>query len=808
VAQRASLLYFCIIDLRHVDSMYQYSLGWFTQLTAKLITAAPKSAVLEERLKHLIDYITLKVFKNVSNSLFGKHQLMFAFLIAVRIALEEGVFTETEWTFLLTGTAGNAEIPANTMSELIPDSMWAELFNLSELAALKGFHAFACEHWAEVRKIEDIFRGELGGDYNGLSLFQRLLVARALQPDALIDGFRLVVERTLGLDFLESEPANINNAYQDSGPTTPIVFILSAGTDPAADISHFAGISGASDRLKSLSLGQGQGTRATEMIENGRIEGHWVLLQNCHLATSWMPKLEEILQGLHEAHAEFRLWLTSMPSVHFPVSILQNSSKLTTEAPQGLKATMKELLQDAGQRALRECPREQEFKSLFFALCFFHGVVLGRRRFGPLGWNIRYEWTKGDLDISRKQLNLYLGEMPVGGELPFKTLRFLAGEINYGGRVTDDWDRRTLLTLAQDFYNQGAMKPGFEIAPGFKTPPPLTLAEYLDEVAKYPISDAPELFGLHGNAELTLRQTISFALLNDVLMTRPRGGGSGGADLATIVNGLLRRVPGRLDLKAIVAKYPTIYEESMNTVLQQEAVRYNDLLKLVRSSMKALLKAMKGLIVFSAELEEMGAALSQNLVPPNWAAIAYPSLKPLNLWMADLNERLKFLRDWAEQGQPPCFWISGFFFPQAFLTATKQNFARKYKVPIDEVSFDFQVLDRGNTRVIRPPPDGVYIHGLFLEGAAFDMQSRRLIDSTPQKLFQEMPVIWLKPARNREVPTTGVYNCPVYKIGTRQGVLTTTGHSSNYVIAIELPSTESDAFWIKRGVALLCGLAR
>jgi dynein heavy chain len=420
-----------------------------------------------------------------------------------------------------------------------------------------------------------------------------------------------------------------------------------------------------------------------------------------------------------------------------------------------------------------------------------------------------YDWTKGDLDISRKQLNLFLSTS--GDAIPFKTLGFLAGEITYGGRVTDDWDRRTLLTLCQDFYCAGVLQASYKIAVGYVTPPPSNLTEYLEEIANYPITDKPDLFGLHQNADLNLKQLTSFSLLGDILSTRPSGS-SGGAStntaLVQTINGLLRKVPMPLDLKLIQEKFPSVYEESMNTVLQQEAVRYNDLLKLVKSSLKSLIKAMKGLIVFTNELEDMATALDQNAVPPNWTAIAYPSMKPLNSWLADLNERLKFLRDWVDFGQPRAFWISGFFFPQAFLTGTKQNFARKYKVPIDEVSFDFQVLDKGPQRIIRTPPDGVYIYGLYLEAAAFDRHSRKLTDAPARQLTQEMPAIWLKPVQKRVPPTVGVYNCPVYKIGTRQGVLTTTGHSSNYVLTIELPTDVPEAFWIKRGVALLCSLAR
>lgn len=111
----------------------------------------------------------------------------------------------------------------------------------------------------------------------------------------------------------------------------------------------------------------------------------------------------------------------------------------------------------------------------------------------------------------------------------------------------------------------------------------------------------------------------------------------------------------------------------------------------IRSTLKELIKAIKGLVVMSAPLEAMATFLFTNQVPELWNAKAYPSLKALGPWIQDLQERIAFLKSWYEKGLPPVFWISGFFFPQAFLTGQLQNFARKYSVPVDTVSFNFKV---------------------------------------------------------------------------------------------------------------------
>ena len=183
------------------------------------------------------------------------------------------------------------------------------------------------------------------------------------------------------------------------------------------------------------------------------------------------------------------------------------------------------------------------------------------------------------------------------------------------------------------------------------------------------------------------------------------------------------------------------------------------------------------------------------------------SLKPLSSWIVELIQRTDFWQRWIDHGAPPTIWISGFIFPQAYFTALLQNFARKHFIAIDELNFDFKIVDNyTKDEITEKPDDGAYVYGMFMEGARWNNQTHIVDDSIPKQLYTEMPVIWFIPKRNRVKPETGIYNCPMYKVLSRSGTLSTTGHSTNYCMMLELPSDRPEDDWVRAGVAVFLSL--
>ena len=116
------------------------------------------------------------------------------------------------------------------------------------------------------------------------------------------------------------------------------------------------------------------------------------------------------------------------------------------------------------------------------------------------------------------------------------------------------------------------------------------------------------------------------------------------------------------------------------------------------------------------------------------------------------------------------------------MTATLQTYARKTATPIDTLAFRTHILDHYEDEVKEAAEDGVKIHGLFFQGAKWDFKKKIVEDSDPKIPIVKMPVVWLEPVLEKDAVDEKAYTCPMYKTSLRAGELSTTGHSTNFVL--------------------------
>eukprot|EP00735_Rhodelphis_limneticus_P001914 TRINITY_DN12642_c0_g1::TRINITY_DN12642_c0_g1_i1::g.13572::m.13572 TRINITY_DN12642_c0_g1::TRINITY_DN12642_c0_g1_i1::g.13572 ORF type:complete len:416 (-),score=88.39,sp/Q9C0G6/DYH6_HUMAN/49.19/5e-141,Dynein_heavy/PF03028.10/1.1e-110 TRINITY_DN12642_c0_g1_i1:63-1310(-) len=409
-------------------------------------------------------------------------------------------------------------------------------------------------------------------------------------------------------------------------------------------------------------------------------------------------------------------------------------------------------------------------------------------------------------------LRMFLEEKEI---IPWDTLIYVVGEINYGGRVTDDQDRRCLLSILKRYFTPNILEESYKFSPSgiYFAPPSGPIAAYSEQIRLLPPFEAPEVFGMHENAELSFQMEETRVILNTVLDLQPRvtstsTGKSPDEVVDEMAEGILAELPEDMSREeashATFSIGPTGQLNSLATVLSQEMVRFNKLLRVMRKSLTELRKAIKGFVVMSSELENIHRCFLNNQVPGMWEKAGYPSLKTLGPWVKDLHQRVSFMRHWLKKGPPACYWLPGFFFPQGFMTGALQNHARRYQIPIDTLNFGFQVLHHETPEeVVDPPNDGIYINGLYLNSARWDRNHMHLAESLPNEMNSFLPVIHFNPTVNYVHPEDQ-YSCPLYKTSLRAGVLSTTGQSTNYVLSVSLPTDKDPDHWVLQGTALLC----
>ena len=436
VATRGSVIYFVVANLALVDPMYQYSLQYYKDLFTQRLQRTDKKDVLQERLDLLIIDITNSLYTNVCRGLFEKDKLLYAFMIASNIELQAKSITEREWLIFMVGVivdetiVESKPIPTNLKVRNITEKQWYSAVMLQH--ELPDTFSGLCDSiikmddaWSTVLTSEQVHNEALPGSWDSkISNFHRLILTRCLREEKTTFAVKRYVSERIGEYFTESPPFDLEGAYSDSTPVSPLIFILSPGADPTDYLLQLAESKGkGSGGLRIISLGQGQGPIAEAALTQSQLSGEWVCLQNCHLAVSWLPKLEMIVEKMQNdpdaTNSEFRLWLTSMPSTTFPVTVLQNGIKVTNEPPKGLRANLLRIFVDIQSEEYESCTKSNVYKKLIFAAAFFNALILERRKFGGVGWNIMYEWMNSDLKAAFTQVRMYVEEQVF---VPWETL--------------------------------------------------------------------------------------------------------------------------------------------------------------------------------------------------------------------------------------------------------------------------------------------------------------------------------------------------------------------------------------------------
>ncbi|XP_025155775.1 dynein heavy chain 8, axonemal [Harpegnathos saltator] len=803
VATRGSVLYFLICDMPHVNCMYQTSLVQFLERFDISMIRSEKSPVNQRRINYIIEYLTYEIFKYKSRGLYEIHKYMFILLMTLKIDLQRGNITHEEFQYFIKGGAAlDLKAVEPKPCKWITDVTWLNLVALSSLLQFQYIVSQVpasekvWKHWFDKEAPEEEV---IPDGYNTLDTFRRLLLIRAWCMDRALSQSRKYIASSLGARYAEPVITLLDVMHSESRPNTPMICFLSMGSDPTPSIEQLA------KRMeivcKSISMGQGQEVHARRLLSSAKTEGFWALLQNCHLGLEYMIELANFILEMEAPHPNFRVWITTESHKDFPVSLLQMSIKYTYEAPQGVRAGLLATYSGMNQEMLDQCDAAQ-YIPLIYTVSFLHTVVQERRKFGPLGWNIPYEFNLADWLASCMFINNHLNDYDSKRGISWQTVRYMIGEVQYGGRVTDDYDKRLLNTFAKVWFADALFAEGFVFHKSYPLLIFKQVSDYLKAIDAMSTVDPPQVYGLHSNADITYQSNTTQTVLNMIISVQPKEAGVAGAESREVVvarqaKELLEKVPRVYDMFEVKERLHAMgHTAPMNIFLRQEIDRIQVVIKLLRVSLRDLLLAIDGVIIMSEESRDVLDSIYDARIPKTWKARSWES-SSLGFWFTELLERNQQLSIWLSSGRPAKFWMTGFFNPQGFLTAMKQEITRARKGwTLDNVTLHNEVLRNMAEEIKTPPPEGVYVYGLFLEGAGWDRRNNRLCESANKVLYVLMPVIHIFALYNAPDKSPKLYQCPVYKKPMRTYTL--------LITPLWLQTLKNPEHWILRGVALLC----
>ncbi|XP_066267666.1 dynein axonemal heavy chain 5-like [Branchiostoma lanceolatum] len=815
VASRGSVLYFLIVEMSLVNVMYQTALKQFLHIFDISMARSQKSPIPSKRIANIIEYLTFEVFAYTVRGLYEQDKLLYTLLLALKLDLQaKGIRHEEFQTFIKGGAALDLNAVEPKPKKWILDMTWLNLVQLSKLPQFsqivnqvarndKGWKTWFDSDAPEDEPIPD-------GYDSSLDIFGKTLLVRSWCPDRTIPQARNYISERIGVRFAEGVILNMEQMWEESTTREPMVCFLSMGSDPSENIERLAKSKGMP--IRAISMGQGQEVHARRLVSQFMAEGGWVLLQNCHLGLDYMEELLDVLNTTENINETYRTWLTTEVHKKFPINLLQQSIKYTNEPPQGVKAGLKRTYAAFNQEFI-DISNMPQWKPMLYGVAFLHTTVQERRKFGPLGWNIPYEFNQADFNASVQFVQNHLDELDLKKGVSWNTVRYMLGEIQYGGRVTDDLDKILLNTYCKVWFGDHMFGPNFVFYKGYPIPKCKNIQEYRDYIQSLPLKDTPEVFGLHPNADITYQTSMANSTLGTIVSIQPKESAGGGGEtresvVQRLANEMLEKLPPDYvphEVKERLRKMGHL--APMNIFLRQEIDRMQRVITLVRTTLTDLNLAIEGTIIMSENLRDALDNMYDARVPMAWKKVSWESAT-LGFWFTELLERNTQFSTWVFEGRPLQFWMTGFFNPQGFLTAMRQEITRAHAAKgwaLDMVILHNDVTRMFKEDVVAPPPTeigGVYVYGLFLDGASWDRKNIKLIEPQPKVLFTNMPVVHIYAINNAgpkdetKKQTIQYYSCPVYKKPKRTDL--------TFILHILLKTTVNPEHWVLRGAALLC----
>ncbi|XP_050527907.1 dynein axonemal heavy chain 10 [Daktulosphaira vitifoliae] len=818
-AIRGAILFFVLADMSSVNAMYQYSLIAYLKVFTTSLKKSMPDMILKKRLKNIINTLTEYYYEYGCTGIFERHKLLFSFQITLKLEMSTGNITTPELDFFIKGNVALEKSELANPAKWLSAQGWEDIVKLSkefsdifpDLDSHVKNNTIDWKAWCDHDTPESV---DPPGRFSIFSNpFHKLMLLRCFRVDRVYQAISNYVTLVMGVKFITPPFISYDAIYEQSSPTTPVIFILSPGSDPTADLMKLGDRCGIpANMFKFLSLGQGQEPMAFSLIHSSIELGCWLMLQNCHLLISFLYDLEKFLDRVSKVHPDFRLWLATDATPLFPVAVLQRSLKVVTEPPNGLKLNIRNTYFKLRQEKLEECSHPA-YTTLIYVLAFFHAVVQERRKYDKIGWNISYDFSEPDFTVCVQILNDYLNktqnEYQCHVQLPWVTLRYLIGEVMYGGRVIDNFDRRIVNTFMEEYFGDFLFD---EFQPfhfykdenvDYSLPISGSKEDYLNAIDELPLTNVPGVFGLHPNAEMGYFTRASRDIWSNLLELQPQTGSSGvRISREELIDSVAKDIQKNVPPLFIISKVKKIFEKKIIPsiiVLLQELERFNFLIDKMHVTLSMLRKALLGEIGMDNELESISNALYNGQIPPGWLKLAPQTCKNLGGWIDHFIRRTQQYENWCIAGDPVVIWLSGLHIPESYLTAIVQIACRKKGWALDQSTLYTAVTEyTKEDDIINIPETGCYVTGIYLEGARWNLKEQCLARSEPKVLIENLPILSVIPIETHRLKLLNTIRTPVYTTTQRRNAM-----GVGLVFEADLKTRHHSSLWILQGVCLI-----
>ncbi|KAH7340377.1 dynein heavy chain protein 1 [Rhizoctonia solani] len=798
LAQACSAVFFVLEQLNLVNHFYQFSLRFFLDIFDNILHNNPnltKVTDYQRRLEILTEDLFLMVYKRTSRALLHRDHLVLAVLLAqIKLRGEDVQIVSNDLELLLDSADVSGSGTASTSGGLLSDDQKERLAAFAKNSLFEGVENHILENPSEWETFLNSSSPEKSVPWPwadpptpAVQAVRHMLLIKCFRPDRLLQATAIFTALVFGTDLVAQSAYELGAVVNDEvQPATPLALVSVAGYDASYRVENLIQATGV--RHKSVAMGSQEGfSLADEAIAVAARQGSWVLLKNVHLAPSWLSALEKRLQNL-SPHRSFRLFLTMEANPAIPVNILRQSRIFMNEPPPGIKANLLDSFKNISPARLSQGPAEK--LRLYFLLAWFHAIVQERLRYVPLGWSKTYDFNDSDLASAFLTIDTWLGATARGkanvdpASIPWDAVRTLVKQSVYGGRVDSDFDQRVLDSFVDGLFTPQAYNVDFDLVPRtgpdsvLVVPEGAKLDHFTSWINGLPEREPTSWLSLPPTAETVIAITQGNALLGKLRKMRTLAdddeAASGSKSLDKSGNqqpAWMRTLHHHCDewLKELPSELSKLTsggaEDPLYRFFAREVAVGKKLLNQIRKDLSDVIKVCEGTLKQTNHLRNLLSHLTKGTVPDHWRRYKVKRGIAVSHWISNLAQRLAQLEEITKVNSYDNFdvWLGGLFFPEAYVTATRQAVAHHNSWSLETLVLRLDVQQDASR-------DAFAVQGLLMEGASW-VDGHAKVNSGETVKLESTYLRWVQVQQADN--TQKALNLPVYLNDDRSDVLFT-----------------------------------